>query len=155
MNDAQDRQKENEAIAVSDHGWKWMAWHGISVKGTPNYPEKQMVRCLMSPKRRKHMRTSAEWKRHWQKNGDTFREAIGDEPLEYGYCSSQGGPEVVPDFIGRREIAERLTAKILDELDSWENRSEKRGPRPSRESCIVKTILRELWSGGGSGEFEQ
>lgn len=74
----------DEELAIKLLGWKWMSFIGTPVKSEPGYPEERRVRQLMSAKALK----SEQWKQHLEEHEG--REATGDEPLAYAYCSSQG-----------------------------------------------------------------
>lgn len=63
----------DEELAIKLLGWRWMAFDGVPVKGTPGYPESQTVRALLPPSMQKGRQV-----------------ANGNEPLAYSYCSSYG-----------------------------------------------------------------
>ena len=69
-------------------GYKWKAWRGIPVKGTPGYPDSCEVRQLLSP----DQLASWKWKSFFESVSAT--DATGDEPLSYSYCSN--GSDVAP-----------------------------------------------------------
>jgi len=81
-----------ERICEEMLGWKWMSFVGTPVRGTDGYPAKCRVRQFLSPKSLK----SAGWQEYLAENDG--REATGDEPLAYCYCSSCG-PECPPRII--------------------------------------------------------
>lgn len=83
----------DHAIAEEFFGWKWMAFRGIPVRGTKDYPTKQIVRQFFPPKSLEN----PEWIEFLAKNEG--RRADGSEPLSYRYCSSVG-PASVPHFSG-------------------------------------------------------
>lgn len=75
-------RKLDELIAIHLFNWKWMAWVGTPVRSTPGYPKHCRVRQFMPPE----TYNSHRWRETFAaKEG---REATGDEPLSYRYCSS-------------------------------------------------------------------
>ena len=82
----------DEELAIRLLGWKWMSFVSIPVKGTPGYPAQCRVRQLMSAKQLK----MKEWQRALDETEG--REATGDEPLAYTYCSSGRSDATVPRF---------------------------------------------------------
>lgn len=86
------KHKLNEYLAITLLGWKWVSFVGIPVKGTEGYPKKCRVRQLLSKKQLE----SESWQDKLSVNEG--RDAIGDEPLAYTYCSSQGSDARVPRF---------------------------------------------------------
>jgi len=80
-------------LAVRFLGWKWMSFMSRPVSSHPLYETRQEIRCreLFSPRQL----ASDTWVA-WLKSKDA-RDATGDEPLSYAYCSSSG-PERPPRF---------------------------------------------------------
>ena len=97
----------NEVYAVHKLGWRWMAFDGIPIKGTPGYPQRQRVKQLFSPEQLAD--------REWQDflNRSSASEADGDEPLSYTYCSSHCSVASVPDLLGS-ELALKLNRLVHD-----------------------------------------
>jgi hypothetical protein len=90
----------DEEVAKKIFGWRWMSWVGIPVKGTPGYPARCRIRQFMSPDTMRNQR----WLDFWNRSDvGEVREATGDEPLSYCYCSSQGC-EIPPDYSGADDI---------------------------------------------------
>ncbi len=94
----------NELVATQVMGWKWMRYEDIPIRGTPGYPQKCMVRRLLTP----NALGNEAWKRLFQ------GEAYGTEPLEYCYGSSSG-PAIIPDY-SHDESACELVEDRLEEL---------------------------------------
>ena len=84
----------NQVWAIETLGYKWMSFDGIPTRGTEGYPQRQRVRQLMSPEQL----ASPRWQEFLQQNNG--READGDEPLSYSYCSSGCDVAIVPDLCG-------------------------------------------------------
>lgn len=82
----------DEELAIRLLGWKWMSFIGIPVKGTSGYPAKCRVRQLFSAAQLK-AKSWREFFEEWE-----GCEATGDEPLAYGYCSSQSSCVPLPRF---------------------------------------------------------
>lgn len=83
----------DEEFAVKFLGWKWMSFMTIPIASHPEYGTGKNIRCrrLFSPGELK----SKGWQEVFAaKDG---REATGEEPLAYAYCSSNG-PAMVPVF---------------------------------------------------------
>jgi hypothetical protein len=80
-------------LAVRLLGWKWLSFMSRPVSSHPLYETRQEIRCreLFSPRQL----ASDTWVA-WLKSKDA-RDATGDEPLSYAYCSSSG-PERPPRF---------------------------------------------------------
>lgn len=83
----------NEELAVRLLGWKWLSFMTRPSKSHPEYYIGKNIRCrrLFSPEEL----NSERW-------NDVFaerdaRDATGDEPLAYAYCSSNG-PACPPKF---------------------------------------------------------
>lgn len=77
-------------IACELFGWKWMAYHGIPIKGTAGYPAKCRVRQCFP----KESQENTDWQQYlatWE-----GAPATGEEPLAYAYCSSQGPAMPLP-----------------------------------------------------------
>lgn len=89
-----EREKLNQLIAVEVFGWRWISFVGVPVRGSPGYPKKCRIRRFVSPE----LLVSERWMKHFERVGG-YSDAVGDEPLDYSYCSSQG-PELCPDFVG-------------------------------------------------------
>ena len=87
-----DKHKLTETVLTQYLGWDWFSYIGTPVKGTPGYPAKCRVRQLFSPKALKQ-----EWVKYLQTECE-WREADMTEPLDYSYCSSQGG-EIPPRIL--------------------------------------------------------
>ena len=85
-------REQDEQIAEKLFGWKWMAFDGIPIKGTSDYPRKQRVRQFLSGKQLK----SKRWREHMKANEGA--PAIGDEPLSYTHCSSGCTAEMIPPY---------------------------------------------------------
>ena len=101
----------NHVVAIEKHGFRWMSWVGIPIRGTANYPEKQRVRQLLSPEQL----ASERWTTHLAENDG--REAEGHEPLAYSYCSSGCNVEPVPDVINN-ELSVDLSRAVHEACDS-------------------------------------
>lgn len=82
----------DEELAIRLLGWKWMSFIGTPVKSSPAYPNLVRVRQLMSPKQLE----SKSWINYF--NRTEGREATGDEPLAYTYCSSWCTAASIPKF---------------------------------------------------------
>lgn len=120
----------DEAVAEEFFGWKWMAYRGIPVRGTPGYPQECIVRQFLSVDAVKNPR----WQEFLKENDG--RETTGDEPLAYCYCSSQG-PAIVPHFSGHH----RDIATLEKEL---------------RRRKLWSQYRQHLWAQiGGDGEIEE
>lgn len=83
----------NEIYAIERHGYRWMSFIGIPVRRTPDYPNEQRVRQLLSAEQLEHPR----WKEFLEKHEG--READGTEPLSYDYCSSACNVAQTPDLL--------------------------------------------------------
>lgn len=97
----------DEAVAEEFFGWRWRAYIGKPIRGTPGYygPDKMHVRQFMSPE----TMADPDWQDHFaRKEG---RPADGSEPLAYCYCSSCG-PEMVPHFEGHAEAVAMLEKEL-------------------------------------------
>jgi len=95
----------DRAIAEELFGWKWWSWVGIPIRGTPGYPTKTRVRQFVSPEQLADKR--------WEKflEASEGAPATGDEPLDYSYCSSQGG-EWVPHFSGHLNACAEMESEL-------------------------------------------
>lgn len=98
----------DEFIAEKLLGWKWIAYKGIPVRGTPGYPDQCVVRRFASPQ----LLANEKWAGILDRSGG-YTDATGDEPLAYCYCSSQG-PELPPMY----ELA-LTTVRQLEQLPGW------------------------------------
>lgn len=80
-------------LAVRLLGWKWLSFMSRPMASHPEYESGKKIRCrqLFSPKQL----CDARWKSFFAK--EDARDATGEEPLSYAYCSSNG-PAIVPKF---------------------------------------------------------
>lgn len=85
------KHRLDEELAIRLLGWKWISFVGIPVRETPSYPKKTRVRQLFS----KSQLEGKDWEEFARKY--EAKEATGEEPLAYSYCSSQG-PAMLPKF---------------------------------------------------------
>jgi hypothetical protein len=92
-------------IAEEIFGWKWLAYIGIPVRGTPGYPQTCRVRRFFPPET-----LSQESYEKWAVEHEAGP-ATGAEPLDYAYCSSCG-PAPVPHFSGHAEAARMLEKEL-------------------------------------------
>lgn len=80
-------------LAVRLLGWKWLSFMSRPVKSHPEYQTGKEIRCrqLFTPRQLADER--------WQEYlaAKDARDATGDKPLSYTYCSSNG-PEYPPKF---------------------------------------------------------
>ena len=120
----------SEEVARQLFGWKWMSWVDTPVKEAPGYPAKCRIRQFVSP------RTIADrrWISFWAER--ELRDATGDEPLSYRYCSSMG-PERCPHYGGADDIL------VLEEVRSkWS---------PERVALFLEA-LRVTWIDRGRAD---
>jgi len=111
----------DRAIAQEFFGWKWVAFWGIPIKGTKNYPKKCMVRQFFPPESLEN----EDWILHFEKN--QARKSDGDEPLSYPYCSSCG-PAEVPRF--SKYYGSFFPVQIkLEDMGLWEEYSKRMQPQ--------------------------
>jgi len=76
--------RELDILIAEMMGWRWVSFIDIPVRGTPGYPQECRVRRFFPPE----TLADEEWKSYLQKHD--ARDATGDEPLHYAYCSSMG-----------------------------------------------------------------
>jgi hypothetical protein len=94
-------------VAQELFGWKWLAYQGTPVKGTPGYPKHQTIRRFFPP----DIMQQEAWHKHFQKLGGVS-DASGNEPLDYSYCSSNG-PHDVPHFSGHESAVRQMETELL------------------------------------------
>ncbi len=99
----------NEQIATKLFGWKWIAYIGRPMNSHPEYRtrEKMRVRRFVSPQ----LLANKNWIKHFESIGG-YADAIGDEPLDYCYCSSMG-PEIVPCYSSSEAACEEMQTEIV------------------------------------------
>ena len=111
-------------------GYKWKAWRGIPVKGTPGYPDSCQVRQLLSP----DQLASWKWKSFFESVSAT--DATGDEPLSYSYCSN--GSDVAP-----LPSLEKL--KRDEKLAAYDREHD---PTPITPELVIAEGAVQTWFGG-------
>lgn len=104
-----------EVVAEELLGYRWMSYIDTPVKETEGYPSECRVRSFFSPRQLKDKR----WLEYW--SGRQLKEATGDEPLQYGYCSMRGPTCIPPDVSGDDEEFQKVVAamKKRNLLDKW------------------------------------
>ena len=91
-----------EFLCIHLFGWKWMSWIGRPTRDHPDYPiDNIRVRQFMSAEQLK----MPSWKKWLADPKIEAREAIGDEPLTYTYCSSGCSAVPIPNFLGSADYA--------------------------------------------------